>query len=33
MYEYREAFEEEEEEWSWNNFTMLTDMEDRKSVV
>lgn len=24
---YREAFEEEEEEWSWNNFTMLTDME------
>ena len=24
---YREAFEEEEVEWSWNFFTMLTDME------
>ena len=24
---YRKAFEEEETAWSWNNFTMLTDME------
>lgn len=24
---YYQAFAEEEEEWSWNNFTMLTDME------
>ena len=22
-----QAFEEEENDWSWNNFTMLTDME------
>ena len=24
---YRQAYEEEEADWSWNNFTMLTDME------
>ena len=24
---YRKAYEEEENDWSWNNFTMLTDME------
>lgn len=24
---YRKAYEEEENDWNWNNFTMLTDME------